>query len=88
MNDTNSSGNVNANRCDFVFVQSTTEIGGAEITLLNLLASSEELRRRSLVASLGFGAGELPARLRSAAWRSSTSRGRGCVTLWVWRGWC
>ena len=49
---------------EFLFVQSTTEIGGAEITLLNLLAASEELRRRSLVASLGFGAGDLPARLR------------------------
>lgn len=50
---------------DFLFVQSTTEIGGAEITLLNLLAASDELRRRSLVASLGFGDGDLPARLRA-----------------------
>ena len=51
---------------DFLFVQSTTEIGGAEITLLNLFAASAELRRRSLVASLGFGSGDLPHRLRAA----------------------
>jgi glycosyltransferase involved in cell wall biosynthesis len=51
---------------DFLFVQSTTEIGGAEITLLNLLGASEALRRRSVVASLGFGDGDLPARLRAA----------------------
>jgi glycosyltransferase involved in cell wall biosynthesis len=50
---------------DFLFVQSTTEIGGAEITLVNLLAASDELRRRSVVASLGFGDGDLPARLRA-----------------------
>jgi glycosyltransferase involved in cell wall biosynthesis len=50
---------------DFLFVQSTTEIGGAEITLVNLLAANNELRRRSLVASLGFGGGDLPARLRA-----------------------
>jgi glycosyltransferase involved in cell wall biosynthesis len=51
---------------EFLFVQSTTEIGGAEMTLLNLVAASEELRRRSLVASLGFGEGDLPTRLRAA----------------------
>ena len=52
-------------RKDFLFIQSTTEIGGAESTLLNLFASSEELRRRSLIASLGFSKGDLPARLRA-----------------------
>jgi glycosyltransferase involved in cell wall biosynthesis len=55
-----------AARRDFVFIQSTTEIGGAETSLLNLFATSEELRRRSLIASLSFGEGDLPARLRSA----------------------
>jgi glycosyltransferase involved in cell wall biosynthesis len=54
------------NRRDFLFLQSTTEIGGAESTLLNLFTSSEELRRRSLIASLGFGRGDLPAKLRAA----------------------
>ncbi len=49
---------------DFLFIQSTTEIGGAESALLNLFASSTELRRRSLVATLGFGKGDLPDRLR------------------------
>ena len=56
----------NGKHRDFLFVQSTTEVGGAESTLLNLFTSSEELRRRSLIASLGFGAGDLPARLRAA----------------------
>jgi glycosyltransferase involved in cell wall biosynthesis len=50
---------------DFLFVQSTTEVGGAESTLLNLFASSEALRRRSLIVSLGFSKGDLPARLRA-----------------------
>jgi glycosyltransferase involved in cell wall biosynthesis len=54
-----------ANRRDFLFVQSTTEIGGAETVLLNLLEASEELRRRSLVVTLGFGEGDLPKRLRA-----------------------
>jgi glycosyltransferase involved in cell wall biosynthesis len=49
---------------DFLFVQSTTELGGAERVLLNLFASSEELRRRSVIASLGFGDGDVPDRLR------------------------
>jgi glycosyltransferase involved in cell wall biosynthesis len=49
---------------DFLFVQSTTEVGGAESVLFNLFASSAELRRRSLIASLGFGNGDLPSRLR------------------------
>src|SRR5215831_11744048 len=49
---------------DFLFVQSTTEMGGAESALVNLFASSGDLRRRSLVASLGFGNGDLPGRLR------------------------
>lgn len=51
---------------DFLFVQSTTEIGGAESVLLNLFKASEELRRRSLVATLGYGNGDLPAQLRRA----------------------
>jgi glycosyltransferase involved in cell wall biosynthesis len=51
---------------DFLFVQSTTEVGGAESALLNLLACSAELRRRSLVVTLSFGEGDLPARLRAA----------------------
>jgi glycosyltransferase involved in cell wall biosynthesis len=50
---------------DFLFVQSTTEVGGAESALLNLFTASEELRRRSVIASLGFGEGDLPARLRA-----------------------
>ena len=53
-------------RRDFLFVQSSTEIGGAESGLLNLFISSEELRRRSTVLSLGFANGDLPARLRNA----------------------
>jgi glycosyltransferase involved in cell wall biosynthesis len=50
---------------DFLFVQSTTEIGGAETVLLNLFEASPELRRRSLIVTLGFGAGNLPDRLRA-----------------------
>jgi glycosyltransferase involved in cell wall biosynthesis len=49
---------------DFLFVQSATEVGGAETVLLNLFEASAELRRRSLVASLGFGDGDVPDRLR------------------------
>src|SRR6516225_3788041 len=49
---------------DFLFVQSTTEVGGAERVLLNLFEASPELRRRSLIATLGFGSGDLPERLR------------------------
>ncbi len=49
-----------------MFVQSTTEIGGAETVLMNALSASEELRRRSLVVTLGFGRGDLPLRLRRA----------------------
>jgi glycosyltransferase involved in cell wall biosynthesis len=52
------------NRRDFLFVQSTTEVGGAETVLFNLFENSAALRRRSLVASLSFGDGNLPARLR------------------------
>lgn len=52
-------------RRDFLFVQSTTEIGGAETVLLNLLEASADLRRRSLVVTLGFGEGNLPERLRA-----------------------
>jgi len=51
---------------DFLFVQSTTEVGGAEVALLNLFACNAELRRRSVVATLGFGGGDLPSRLRAA----------------------
>jgi glycosyltransferase involved in cell wall biosynthesis len=50
---------------DLLFVQSTTELGGAETVLLNLLAASEPLRRRSTVVTLGFGRGEMPALLRA-----------------------
>src|SRR4051812_38708192 len=49
---------------DFLFVQSTTEVGGAETVLLNLFSSSAELRDRSVIANLGFGDGDVPARLR------------------------
>jgi glycosyltransferase involved in cell wall biosynthesis len=52
-------------RKDFLFVQSTTGFGGAERVLLNLFTASEELRRRSLVVTLGFSGGDLPARLRA-----------------------
>jgi glycosyltransferase involved in cell wall biosynthesis len=52
-------------RKDFLFVQSTTELGGAERVLLNLFAESEPLRRRSVIVSLGFGDGDLPRRLRA-----------------------
>jgi glycosyltransferase involved in cell wall biosynthesis len=45
-------------------VQSTTEVGGAETVLFNLFENSAALRQRSLVASLSFGDGNLPARLR------------------------
>jgi glycosyltransferase involved in cell wall biosynthesis len=52
-------------RRDFMFVQSTTEVGGgAENVLFNLLATSAPLRERSIVASLSFGDGDLPERLR------------------------
>jgi glycosyltransferase involved in cell wall biosynthesis len=50
---------------DFLFVQSTTELGGAERVLLNLFDASAELRRRSVIANLGFGEGALPTRLRA-----------------------
>jgi glycosyltransferase involved in cell wall biosynthesis len=50
---------------DFLFVQSTTELGGAERVLLNLFAASEELRRRGLIVTLGFSGGNLPERLRA-----------------------
>jgi glycosyltransferase involved in cell wall biosynthesis len=50
---------------DFLFIQSTTEVGGAETVLLNLFEANEDLRRRGLVASLSFGAGDLPVRLRA-----------------------
>jgi glycosyltransferase involved in cell wall biosynthesis len=49
---------------DFLFVQSTTEIGGAESVLFNLLETSAALRARSVVTSLSFGNGNLPERLR------------------------
>ena len=50
---------------DFLFVQSTTEVGGAEVALVNLFANNAELRRRGVVATLGFGNGDLPSRLRA-----------------------
>jgi glycosyltransferase involved in cell wall biosynthesis len=49
---------------DILFLQSTTEIGGAETVLLNLFAASAELRARALIVTLGFGQGDLPRRLR------------------------
>ncbi len=49
----------------YLFLQSTTDIGGAETALMNLLEGSPELRKKSLVAILGFGDGDLPQRLRS-----------------------
>src|SRR5580704_4787069 len=52
-----------AGRKDFLFVQSTTELGGAETVLLNLFTASDELRRRSLIVSMGYGSGDLPKRL-------------------------
>src|SRR5215467_961979 len=58
------SGAVGSPSRDFLFVQSTTEVGGAESTLLNLFSHSPELRARSVIASLGFGEGDLPTRLR------------------------
>jgi glycosyltransferase involved in cell wall biosynthesis len=51
-------------RRDFLFIQSTTEVGGAESVLYNLFENSPTLRRRSIVASLSFGDGTLPERLR------------------------
>jgi glycosyltransferase involved in cell wall biosynthesis len=57
---------MNPEQRDFLFVQSTTEMGGAENALLNLFSANQELRRRSVIVSLGFGAGDLPARLRAA----------------------
>jgi glycosyltransferase involved in cell wall biosynthesis len=50
---------------DFLFVQSTTEVGGAETVLLNLFEASAELRARGMVATLGFGSGDLAQRLRA-----------------------
>jgi glycosyltransferase involved in cell wall biosynthesis len=50
---------------DFVFVQSTTEVGGAETALLNLFTASPDLRRRAVIVTLSFGEGDLPARLRA-----------------------
>ena len=45
-------------------MQSTTEVGGAESVLFNLFENSAALRERSVVASLSFGDGNLPERLR------------------------
>jgi glycosyltransferase involved in cell wall biosynthesis len=49
----------------FLFVQSTTEQGGAETVLLNALSADSVLRQKSLVVTLGFGEGDLPVRLRT-----------------------
>jgi glycosyltransferase involved in cell wall biosynthesis len=54
-----------ADRRDVLFIQSSTELGGAERVLLNLLGHNDELRRRSLTAVLGFGDGDLPQRMRA-----------------------
>src|SRR4051794_24023119 len=50
---------------EILFLQSTTEVGGAETVLLNWLEASPELQRRALVVTLGFGNGDLPVRLRA-----------------------
>lgn len=52
-------------RREFLFVQSTTEQGGAETVLLNAMRANTELRRRSAVAMLGFGAGDLARRIEA-----------------------
>lgn len=54
-----------SNSRDLLFVQSTTEQGGAETALLNMFEASEDLRKLGLVASLGYGTGTLPSRLRA-----------------------
>jgi glycosyltransferase involved in cell wall biosynthesis len=51
---------------DWLFVQSTTELGGAEQALLNFFVGSEDLARSSAVVTLGFGEGDLPARLKGS----------------------
>lgn len=52
-------------RREYLFVQSTTEQGGAETVLLNALRASPELRERSALVTLGFGSGDLPERARA-----------------------
>lgn len=80
-----STSTVAVGRKDFIFVQSTTGLGGAERVLLNLFTASEELRRRGLVVTLGFTGGDLPTRLRAV--------GADVVELnmarlrYVWRLW-
>jgi glycosyltransferase involved in cell wall biosynthesis len=49
-----------------LFVQSQTEVGGAESVLLNVLPAVDPGRVEFLVAVLGFGRGDLPSRLRAA----------------------
>jgi glycosyltransferase involved in cell wall biosynthesis len=61
----NSAADMDVAHRDLIFVQSTTELGGAETALLNLFTASAELRRRSVIASLSFGHGDLPAQLRA-----------------------
>jgi glycosyltransferase involved in cell wall biosynthesis len=70
-------------RKDFLFVQSTTELGGAETVLLNLFTASEELRRRSLIVSMGYGGGDLPDRL--AAVGAEVVRLKTPRLRYVWR---
>ncbi len=43
-----------------LFVQSTTEVGGAEVALLTMLENLERTAVEPVVASLGFGEGRLP----------------------------
>lgn len=49
-----------------LFVSSQTELGGAEISLLTALKRIDRSRVEPVVATLGFGAGDYPERLRAA----------------------
>jgi glycosyltransferase involved in cell wall biosynthesis len=49
-----------------LFVQSQTEIGGAETSLLTALGAVDRSQLLPAVAVLGFGRGDLPKRLRAA----------------------
>lgn len=48
-----------------MFVNSQTEMGGAEISLLSTLAKVDRKRVEPVVATLGFGSGNYPERLRA-----------------------
>ena len=73
-------------RREYLFVQSTTERGGAETILMNLFDANEALRRRSLVATLGYGNGLVPAQLRALGVEvDETAAGRLRNPLWAIR---